>query len=276
MMSGACEDALYFDPRTAQEQALELGEAVGCEGDDPLACLRKLDAETISNALPMKRGLVLPPGVWWGPVIDGVELPARPMELIRRGELAKVPLMIGAARDEGILHTISFEQVTKEEVQAFVRDSFGESAIPAVVEKYERQTPKDSLTDIITDGIFVCQAREIARAVSAHQVPVYLYHFTRALEDPRVHGLGATHSVDIFFLYGNHDMGIGITDDETSLSRTMMDAWGRFAAKGDPSGGDLAWPRYSMDRDEHLELDMIPKPGAHLKSEICDFWDRRP
>ena len=54
---------------------------------------------------------------------------------------------------------------------------------------------KDALNDVITDGIFVCQARRIARTLAAKDVPAFLYHFTHALDDPRVHELGATHTI---------------------------------------------------------------------------------
>jgi hypothetical protein len=43
--------------------------------------------------LPIKRGLLLRPGIWWGPVADGSELPSLPLTALRRGAFAKVPLI---------------------------------------------------------------------------------------------------------------------------------------------------------------------------------------
>jgi hypothetical protein len=56
------------------------------------------------TVLPFRRGLLLPPGVWWGPIVDSVELP---LAAIRAGDFARVPRNIGTARDEGTLHTLA-------------------------------------------------------------------------------------------------------------------------------------------------------------------------
>src|SRR5262249_26145021 len=152
-------------------------------------------------ALPYKRGLLLPPGVWWGPIVDGIELPRTPLAAIRDGEFARVPLMIGAARDEGTLHTMAYDAVSPDELAGFVRGVFGDAAVKRVVERYGQSTPKTALTDIVTDGIFACNARRVARLVAARGVPVYLYQWTHALDaPPRVHALGPTHGVDLFFV----------------------------------------------------------------------------
>jgi para-nitrobenzyl esterase len=217
--------------------------------------------------------MLLTPGVWWGPVVDGTELPRQPLDMIRAGDFARVPLIIGANRDEGILHTISFDSVAPAEVEGFVRGVFGDEAARVVPAKYARATPKDALSDIVGDGIFVCQARRVARAFAQAGVPAYLYHFTHALDDPRVKPLGATHSVELFFVFGNTSQGYGLSDGEQPLSRTIMDAWAAFARTGNPSTTTLPWPRYSAERDQHLTLDSASVTGAQLKKEACDFWD---
>lgn len=273
MQSGACSDALYFGRAEAEAQGEALARAVQCDGPSPLACLRATPAETLARALPMKRGSILHPGVWWGPVVDGIELPRLPLETLRAGEGAPVPLLIGANRDEGILHTVSFDAISAEEIDDFVTSSFGSGATSAVAARYPHASRKEALNDVITDGVFVCQARRVARVLATQGVPAYLYHFTRALDDPRVHQLGATHSVELFFLWGNTASGLGLSDRERALSRLMMDAWGAFARDGDPSTQALPWPRYTVERDEHAVLDLPAGVGANLKRDVCDFWD---
>ena len=151
---------------------------------------------------------------------------------------------------------------------------WGEAAARQVMARYASQpTPKAALTELIGDGIFVCQARRVARVAEAANVPVYLYHFTHALDDPRVHDLGATHSVDLFFVFANPSLGYGILPSERPLADLMMDAWGAFARSGDPSTEAFAWPRYTARRDEHVTLDLRPAVGTHLKQALCDFWD---
>jgi para-nitrobenzyl esterase len=274
MQSGACSDALYFDPDAANAQGDELAAAVGCTGDDRLACLRATPIDTITHALPYKRGMLLHPGVWWGPIVDGVSLPRLPLVAMRAGEVAKVPLVIGWAQDEGTIHTMTYDQVSPDEFAGFVRDVLGEAAVATAVAHYTRGTPKDALTDVVTEGIFACNDRRVARVLAAQGVPVFEYEWTRALDDPKAHPLGATHSVDLWFVFGNRDGDIGLSDAEKPLSAIVMDAWGRFARAGDPSGPGLAWPRYDVARDELLVLDLAPRAAAHVKQDICDVWDR--
>ena len=284
MESGACADALYFTEATAEIQGHALEAALGCAD---LECMRAKPPDAVLRALPGRRGYILPPGAWWGPVIDGHDLAATPLSLLRaRGG---VPLLVGWNRDEGTLHTIGFDNVTPEELASFTGDAFG-SAAASVVDTYARATAKAVLNDVITDAVFACGARRIARTLSANHVPVYEYEFMHPLDDPHVHDLGATHSVELWFVFGHGDMGIELSAAERPLADWVQDAWGQFARTGAP-GGD--WPRYDATRDE-LELidgrdlrpassaaewqrgwiDMQRSTAAHVKADVCDTWDR--
>ena len=274
MESGACSDALYFSGAEANAQGTLLAEAVGCREGSVADCLRSKSTDELISALAPKRGMILKPGVWWGPVIDGVELPQLPLEAMRAGSFAHVPLIIGWNQVEGVLHTVSFDEITPLELESFARDVFGARAAALVPAHYAgAATPKDALNDVITEGVFACNARRVARTVSAQNVPVFLYQMRHPLDHPVAHALGATHSVELFFVWGNTDLGIGISEAERPLSRRFMQAWGRFAAAGDPSGPELSWPRYSLERDPHLVFDLESSVGTGLAQEACDFWD---
>jgi para-nitrobenzyl esterase len=273
MQSGACSDPLYFQSGRANAQGEALARAVGCAGSGALACLRSRPVDAIIAALPMKRMLVLPPGVWWGPVIDGVDLPRQPLHAMRAASSARVPIILGWNRDEGILHTAGFESVTSAELESFVRDSFGDHAIGPVLSRYRRPTLKDAFTDVVTDGVFACSARRVARLLSAQGLPVFLYQWTRALDAPKAHHLGATHSVELFFLFGNPGGDVSLSPGELPLARSIRDAWGRFARSGDPSGSALPWAPYRLDRDDLMRLDLHPVVTSQVKQEVCNLWD---
>ena len=271
VQSGACSDALYFTPDAANAQGDELAAKLGCTDGDTAACLRGKTASELVTALPFRRGLLLLPGVWWGPIVDGAELPRMPLAAIRAGDFARVPLILGSARDEGTLHTIAYKDVSADELAWFVRGVFGEPAALPILARYARPAPRAALTDIVTDGIFRCNARRVARTAAAYGVPVYLYEWTHALEGPpRVNALGPTHGVDLFFLWGTTSRGIGPSAAEEPLVDLVQDLWAGFLHTGAPGRG---WPRYTAGSDAHLVLDLPPSTGAHLDADACDFWD---
>jgi para-nitrobenzyl esterase len=268
VMSGACSDALYFTSEMANAQGDQLGEKLGCTGPDVAACLRSKTADAIAGALPIRRGLLLLPGVWWGPIVDGRELPQLPLAAIRAGDFAQVPLMIGTARDEGALHTMLVGEATADELAWFIGNVFGERAVAPVVGRYTRPTPTKALGDVITDGIFACNTRRVARLFAARGLPVYVYEWAHALDaPPKVHALGPTHGVDLFFLFGATSLGIGPSAAEQPLADFVQDRWGEFARGGDP------WARYDRNRETSFILDLEPATAAHRRSELCDFWD---
>ena len=91
--------------------------------------------------------------------------------------------------------------------------------------------------------------------------------------------VGAFHTMDIAYVFGNLNAPAGRTDPydavDHSLSAAMSAAWVRFATTGDPNGGDLpTWPRYAASVDQLLELgDQIKaRPGAHTQS--LDTFDK--
>ena len=53
-----------------------------------------------------------------------------------------------------------------------------------------------------------------------------------------------------------------------------MGAWVRFAATGDPNGGELPkWPVYTRANDAHMEFGNVVKAGSGLHSQTIAFWD---
>lgn len=284
VQSGATDDALYFTPAQANAQGVELARRVGCLDGDAAAvarCLRGKPAAELVSALPYRRGLLLQPGVWWGPTVDGAELPRRPLAAIAAGDFAKVPLLLGTARDEGTIHTFSFDEVTPDELAWFLASTFGERVAAAALPFYTAgayaQDGKAALTDVVTYGIFRCNARRTARAAAAHGVPVYLYEWAHALEGPpAARAFGATHGIDLFFVFGNVSMGLGAGAAEQPLVQLVQDLWGSFARGGAPrapGGAGLAWPRYTAAGDEHVTLAIPAQTGARLDAALCDRWD---
>ncbi len=78
--------------------------------------------------------------------------------------------------------------------------------------------------------------------------------------------LGATHSVELFFVFGNTSLGFGPSQAEQPLVDTVMDAWGRFAH------GQAPWPAWTADTDTLFSLDLPAQPPAtRVKQAECDW-----
>lgn len=278
MESGACEGPLLFTAAAAQAQADALAQAVGCT--DPateLACLRAADAGKLLAALPGKKAEVGASGVDWGPVVDGKELPALPMDALRRGAFAKVPLLLGTNHDEGNMFTYLYGAVALSDVQATLDQVWGTTKATQILARYTGKaypSAQATMSGIITDGIFVCPTRRVARAVVATGTPAFLYQFTRPFNPSLAPGLGSAHSFELPYVWGNAYLGTHLPDADQPLVPVVQGYWARFAAAGDPNGGGaLAWPAYAKASDANLVFDLPPKTESALDAATCDFWD---
>ena len=279
--SGNCGGPLYLTPAVAQAQAEQLAQAVSCTHPaTELACLRGKDPTLLLTALPFRKAGIGSQGVVWGPVVDGVELPALPIDSIAAGSFAKVPVLLGTDHDEGNLFTELFGTIGPSDVQSVAELNFGAANAPAIVAHYTGSSypsAQASLSELITEGVFACPTRRAARAIAAAGVPVFLYQFTHPFNPGIASGLGAAHSFEIPFVWGNTWLGARPPDTDQPLIDSMQGYWGRFAAAGDPNGaGATTWPPYASDTDENLVLNLSLTTESGLDTSDCDFWDSLP
>lgn len=209
-------------------------------------------------------------------MVDGYVLPDLPTALWSSGHYYHVPLLIGSNADEADLFLPGLV-MTKGRYDSVVREIFGGYA-DQVFSLYPGTGlggPTRAIGRMLTEVGFASTARFAAREMSLSEPDVYLYQFTRAPLSPL---MGAFHAVELPYVFGTIDlfssMGtFGQTDKD--LSAAIMGYWTRFAATGDPNGGDAPdWPRYDQATDLHLRLgDTIGTAGG-LYKEACDLADR--
>ncbi len=181
------------------------------------------------------------------PVVDGVELPDRPLDLVAQGASADVSLMIGTNLDESSL----WGGGPRDEDR--LTHKLGEMLPdPAAAAEVYRQrlgadaTPGKVFVAANTDRAFRWPATQLAEA---HQGTTYRYLFTWA---SRVPGLGSTHALEIPFVFNTidrpgTDMFLGEGPSPASLASEMHAAWAAFIADGNPG-----WPSY--DDAERLTM----------------------
>lgn len=206
----------------------------------------------------------------YAPSIDPASLPRSPLDVIREGGAAHMPLMVGANRDEWKLFSAanpkheSMDEATLEKlVRSRVRMSGGEDA-GALLDAYRKARPETKPSDLFdafeTDRIFRIPAIRLAEAQRDHQPATWKYYFT--YPSPARRGkLGACHALELPFVFGSFaaptmDRFAGTGPEVDALSTAMMDSWIAFAKSGDPNhAGIPSWSPYCSERRATLIFD---------------------
>ena len=122
---------------------------------------------------------------------------------------------------------------------------------------------------ILGDALFGESARLIARGLSRHEPKTFFYLFSRGVAGRE---LAATHSEVLPYLFGSLDKPSFIphaAPDRTDLelSRTLRQAWVRFATSDDPNGDALPhWPHYDRATDFCAVARAFGVPAVDLAS----------
>ncbi len=198
----------------------------GCHtaGDVPV-CLRALTPEQLIRAypVPVVVGGRRPP-VSWGPVVDGKVLPQVPADALRGGTHHKVPIVIGSNSEETGVSTPLI--TTEAEYRAALTGLVGAALTDRAMMLYPSATygsPRRALVQVTTDAFFGCQAR-IASRVAAR---------------------GAFHGLELSSVFQKLSELLPMPPAaDAAVEASILGAWIRFAATGDPNGGqpsEVAW-----------------------------------
>lgn len=241
---------------------------------DQLACLRSASVATLaglsSAVSPLDRG------ARFSPVTDGVVMPADPLMLVRQGKQHGVPVILGTNSDE--TSRMVANVTTDMEYQAAVRAQYGTMRGNLALAQYPSSrftSPRAALVALTTDATWTCPIRRFARALaSTQQAPVYRYFFTWRSAGPLGNIVGATHGLEVPFVFRSFSAIANFTPDANAqaLSDAMQGYWATFAATGTPTGR-VAWARFPMNGDSALELNNTIAPLTSVRASDCDFID---
>src|SRR6266481_5676381 len=301
---------LHFETALADYEAsvgVNVVTKLGCaNAADISACLRAVPSATIvQKTLGVSN--VFESGTYRA-IIDGVVLNDTVLAVAKQGAQNHVPFIIGGGAREAANPNAGFALnaiPTEADYHAAVYQAFGQPVSDQILALYPSAnyaTTRDAIIALSTDYRWLCPASQLARAVSNSQKePVYRFVFTHALSNPPVAtAQGAYHGQELMFIFHAFSSG-GLfgtttpTPDELTLSDQMIGYWTRFAATGDPNGGDaLVWPVYGQNadnrgrgntffatdaqgddkKDTFLQFDTPLAEGAGFHSEVCEnFWD---
>jgi carboxylesterase type B len=185
---------------------------------------------------------------------------------------------------------LGVQSLTQANYTAFLQDNFGSYA-PQVEKQYPLSAfgsggVAAAMTEIITDASYFCPAHRALNVAVQNNVPVwtYLYNHTSScswfgfLPAIFLNDLGATHTAEIPYVFGNVDFlplpngTCNMTSTERDISSTLISAWTAMAVNGNPSvDGGLQWPAFNSSS---LGLNILNGTTVGtVDYSQCSFWD---
>jgi len=234
------------------------GQAVGAS----LAALRAMPADRVpviqnTGGGTAIRALSEPRVI--GPLRDGVVLPREERPTFEAGRMAQVQVLVGNNTDEGSPFTGNYTIATADAFRAYLKEQvifgrFGEEAAAIYPVRADSEV-KRAIALSFGDSQFWFGTRGVARAAAARGFPTYRYVFARRQAGGT--GVDARHGDEVRFVFGEKVLDAApYNEDDRRISRTMMDAWVRFATTGNPNGGAINdWPAFGDARERAYVFD---------------------
>ena len=270
----------------AEQSGKEMLEKMGV---DSIADLRKLNGQEMLDKAS-KAGLI-----WFSPNVDNHFFPTDPMEMLRKGEFAKVPLLAGVNSEEGGYNQILADQpATLENYQAAIKKLYPQHS-KQILELYpanDEQSILDAAQDLASDRFLSYSTWVWADLVNKHmdrQVYYYLYSHPRpalvdelsdmepalagglvkkSKDNPKPSSRGAVHSAEIEYVMGNlaTNKVFNWSDVDYAISKRFQEYFVRFIKTGNPNGGKLPnWPAFSDNKRIVIDQTITEEPMSLLR-----------
>lgn len=212
----------------------------------------------------------------YGPVVDGIFVPANPNVLLLNGAFAKdLKIMTGHNTNEGVLFTNPSVR-TDAQLEAFLALSYPGMAdsiktyitktlYPAVYDGSMPYTsPIDRTIFIVTESIFTCNTNNLAVAFGNK---TYAYQFE---VPPALHGF----DVEYTFWNGAPTNITTIPPLIAPLAEVLQGYITNFAMTGNPNGKGL--PHFPMYQSNGTEVGLNVTINSYMKDPTnnprCAFW----
>jgi para-nitrobenzyl esterase len=283
--SGACGDRaiLSFDvqsftrhPPALYEHRFLVAEA-GCEGAaDILTCLRGLPVPALIQAAARVAATQEDGRGPFGPIIDGVVVQTDPLTALQNQTVGDIAVIAGATQDdvEFLYRRIVVpDDATYRSLLAETIPAPLDSELYAIYPSTDFATPKDAYLTAMGDIIVNCMAEELVRSARSG-TPGYLYLVSRGFDNGIDAGRGATHSIDVTYLFESFAVRDYLPDAEAlTIAAAMQTGWANLArdALGTPAiDGLLFWPVYEPGAKPHIDFGAPVQATGAYRDNRCD------
>jgi para-nitrobenzyl esterase len=209
-------------------------------------------------------------------IVDGWVLPQDVETIYTQGKQNDVPMIVGNNANEMTALMPPMQSTTL--FVAGAKERYG-----GMADQFLRAYPADSdaqaiesAYEVMRDEMFGWNMREWARmqAKTGHY-PAYRYYFSHRPPGPEGERLGASHGVDIAYVFGNLSVfPFPWNDADRRLSEEIMSYWTNFAKTGDPNGMGLPkWPVYNRADDNVLDFGDPVSVRMHVNQAGLDAFD---
>ena len=199
------------------------------------------------------------------PIVDGISLPAHPMDPVPSPYGVDVPVLIGSTKDDMTLIMYatpwfgSLDDAGLAKMGAGLHGAMATEVLEAYRDEMPGATPTQIACQMITDRTMWHGSIAWAeRRAAAKRGPVYSYRFD--FDTPAMGGvLGATHGGDIPFAMNNYTASgmAGDRPDNPKMAKAMSDTWVHFAATGNPNNPAIPdWPSYDLETRAVMHFDL--------------------
>jgi carboxylesterase type B len=266
----------------------------GCAQGD-FVCLRGLPWSAVVAAQTKAQARIfvnLPMSAFfpWTPYVDGVDLTADPLTMVREGHFNRVPLLQGHVSEEAYMFVFGefSTPLGAVETDALLHAMFRSPGLVAAINHAYPRPENTSdlrawLSPPASDYIMVCSGRNASDIFVDAGLPVYRYVFDHVWSIPSAWGPNypfcgthVCHGSELPFIFNSAALvGYNFTAGEIALSKEMSAYWASFALTGVPvAPGAPVWPRYNpgtmlMQQFRTESTATIADPRAAL----CDLWD---
>ncbi len=250
-----------------------LAAILGCDKEaDPLAAMRQKTTEEILAAAAKD-----PTQARTRANVDGWVFPEEIFDIYAAGKQNLVPVIVGSNADEGTSLVGAMAPSNVEGYLTGVKRKYGDLT-DRFLNVYPVAGPSDARNAFLhsfRDEIFTWEMRTWARMTQKAGGKAYVYYFSRVPPRPDAEKYGSYHAAEIIYAFDNLEKTPWSQQPtDRALAEAMSSAWVRFAANGDPAGGDLPqWTAYDAQKEPYLEFGDKIRPGAELLKAECDFYD---